>query len=362
MEARAKLLRRLLVLVAVVILSAAAAAHGEMPVVVFDLPLTVECRDVTPGRYEQSYRKKIFEAVVRISPELVGGEEKDLKKLHYEISTEQQMPILSYAPSSQVTSDVAGGTVAIQTDDHHGQLLVHYMVTPALGDGNLTADLNSSKTQYTLLAPKQILVAAGTIERGCGVYYELKPSTQDTLQKQREFACLFEVPATWRADYITVKCNAKGVKRGLLGSSEVDAGEGTLSVGLYRQDDAEAKDVANQLARMQQAHLDQMAGQTKTSKPKAGAGASAASEVFDIAQQAAFRAVTKKVAQESNGYGRGHRVTDEKAGIEKASIDELPIDPPDTGTQFSSAKEAIRKLNGKLASDDSVVGVQDDSK
>ena len=235
----------------------ASVANADQPLVVFDLPLTVECRDVTPQRYEASYRRKIMEAIIKISPQLQEGDEKDLKKLHYEISTEQQMPIVSYAPNSQVTSDVAGGTVAIQTDDHHGQLLVHYLVTPAAGDGRLTGDLNSSHAQYMLLAPKQILVASGTIERGCGVYYELKPSTQDTLQKQREFACLFEVPATWRADFITVKCSAKGIKRNFLMSSEANCGQGVLSVGLYRQDDGEAKEVANQLARRQQACLDQ---------------------------------------------------------------------------------------------------------
>ena len=148
------------------------------------------------------------------------------------------MPISKFAPSSQVTSDIANGAISIQTDDHHGQLLVHYLITPAAGDGKLTADLNASHAQYTLLAPKQILVASGTIERGCGVYYDLKPSTQDTLQKQREFACLFDVPATWRANYLTVRCKAQGLKRGLLGDSEVNCGMGLLSVGLYKQGDA----------------------------------------------------------------------------------------------------------------------------
>ncbi|MGA7702769.1 MAG: hypothetical protein WCB27_24500, partial [Thermoguttaceae bacterium] len=248
---------------ALVVILGAAVADAETPVVVFDLPLTVECRDVTPQRYEASYRRKIFEAVVRISPQLLAGEEKDLKKLHYEISTAQQMPVVSFVPSSQVTSDVADGTIAIQTDDHHGQLLVHYLVTPAAGDGKLTADLNSSHAQYTLLAPKQILVASGTIERGCGVYYDLKPSTQDTLQKQREFACLFDVPATWRANCITVRCKALGVKRGLLGSSDVSCGGGMLSVGLYKQNDAEAMAAAYELGRKQQQFLNQLRADPK---------------------------------------------------------------------------------------------------
>jgi hypothetical protein len=291
-----------------------AVARAETPVVVFDLPLTVECRDVTPQRYEAAYQRKIFEAVVRISPQLQEGEEKDLKKLHYEISTEQQMPVVSYAPSSQVTSDVAGGSIAIQTDDHHGQLLVHYLITPAAGDGTLKADLNSSHAQYMLLAPKQILVASGTIERGCGVYYELKPSTQDTLQKQREFACLFEVPAAWRADYITV------------------------SVGLYRQDDGEAKEVANQLARRQQACLDRKIRPQAMNNFRSTAPAATAS-----AEQAAFDLARERMGQERASVLRGRQ---EKTDL--GSMKDLLGDPEDAGDKLSAAKEAIRKLNGKL--------------
>ena len=315
----------------VLLVLVANVAQAEVPAVVFDLPLTVECRDVTPQRYEASYQRKIFEAVIKISPQLQVGEEKDLKKLHYEISTEQQMPIVSYAPNSQVTSDVANGTVAIQTDDHHGQLLVHYLVTPAAGDGRLTGDLNSSHTQYTLLAPKQLLVASGTIERGCGVYYELKPSTQDTLQKQREFACLFEVPATWRADYITVKCSARGIKRWLLGSSEVDAGQGMLSVGLYRQDDGEAKEVANQLARRQQACLDQRT-KTRNSVRSSQVLAGAAEQMADLMREQMMRS---RASYDQARQG------------DKAQVEEVVSGSEDNGAELSAAKETIRKLNGK---------------
>ena len=118
------------------ILGVTAVAHAEPPLVVFDLPLTVECRDVTPQRYEASYQRKIFEAIIKISPELAAGEEKNLSKLHYEISTDQQMPIVSFAPSSQVTSDIANGAISIQTDDHHGQLLVHSLSRLRRATGN----------------------------------------------------------------------------------------------------------------------------------------------------------------------------------------------------------------------------------
>ena len=318
----------------------AAVANAETPVVVFDLPLTVECRDVTPRRYEANYHRKIFEAVVKISPQLLAGEEKDLKKLHYEISTGQQMPVVSFAPSSQVTSDVAGGTVAIQTDDHHGQLLVHYLVTPAAGDGKLTADLNSSHAQYRLLAPKQILVASGTIERGCGVYYDLKPSTQDTLQKQREFACLFDVPATWRANYITVRCKAQGIKRGLLGSSDVTCGMGLLSVGLYRQNDAEAMAAAYELGKKQQRFLNQLRADPKFAKSE---GSGAMLNALAVAKRVASGGANKSDARRpSTGIGAALQA---QVSEDKSLQAGLSSDTRTAAGEVAAAMKALRKLN-----------------
>ena len=221
-----------------------------------------------------------------------------------------------------MTSDVAGGAIAIQTDDHHGQLLVHYLVTPAAGDGKLIGDSNSSHTQYALLAPKQILVASGTIERGSGVYYDLKPSTQDTLQKQREFACLFDVPANWRANYIIVKCKALGVKRWLLGDSEVNCGTGLLSVGLYKQGDGEAMAAAYELGKSQQKHLNQSPGRHKVAKK-----AAPLPKEFDGAKQK---------------IGASHTAGDLVEATEDKAIQ---AELPSAGDEVAAAKKALRKLN-----------------
>ena len=117
---------------------------------------------------------------------------------------------MSFLPNSEVATDVAGGTIAIQSSEYHGNLSFRYLVMPGTGNGQLRGDLESSHAQYGLLAPKQVLVAAGTIERGCGVYYDLRYSTQDTLERPRDFACLFEVGKNWCADYLTVRCKRSG--------------------------------------------------------------------------------------------------------------------------------------------------------
>lgn len=322
--------------------SSATAAKDRLPQVVFDLPLTVECRDVTPKSYEEFYGKKVFEAVFKISPQLVSGEEKDLKQLHYEISTEQQMPIIGYLPNSQLTSDV-DGSIAIKTSDRQGHLLVHYFFTPTAGDASLRGSLSSSQAQYTLLAPKQILVASGTIQRGCGVYFELRTSTQDTLQKQREYACLFEVPAAWRADYAKVTCTAKGLKRVFTTVTEVHCGVGMLSVGLYRQHDGEAREQADHLARTQQVYLDRLTAETRAKLDKGNKTAWLAA-VMAAADQAAASRSAMKAGSTNEGL---------KAALaspvmeDKRVASELPLDRLTEADGLAKAKEALRRLNGR---------------
>ncbi len=341
----ARALCRVIVLFPAAIAFSASGAAAETPAVLFDIPFTVECRDVTPKGYEDAYKKKVIEAVFRISPQLVAGEESDLKKLHYEITSDRRTPVISYAPSSQVTSDVAGGTIAIQTSKHHGELAVRYFVTPAAGDGMLRGDLESSHAQYALLAPKQLLLAAGTIERGCGVYYELKPSTQDTLRKQRDFACLFEVPQPWRADHVTVKCNARGTKRGFAGltESEVNCGLGMLSVGLYKQDDGEAKELADELARKQQAYLDRLTEDARAKAAKGEAKAAWLSEFVGIVGYVfSNKAVMKaKTGRTQIGSALQAQIA-ESAGVQGS----LPEDSRAAYDEMRAVRDSLRKLNG----------------
>lgn len=321
---------------------AGSPAKAEAPLVVFDLPLTVECRDVTPKDYEDSYRKKVFEAVFKISPQLLAGDEKDLKRLHYEISTEQQMPIVSYLPNSEVASDVAGN-IAIKTSDRHGQLLVHYFFTPAAGDGRLQGDLESSQAQYMLLAPRQLLLATGTIQRGCGVYYDLKPSTQDTLQKQREYACLFEVPAAWRADYAAVSCRARGMKRNLVGAAEVNCGNGMLAVGLYKQNDGEARALAEELARKQQVYLKRLTQETGAALERKNRVDLLAGFLGGLDRVINNRSVMK-AKQASLGVGAALQ---DKMSQDKSLQAQLSADARSAGDELAGAKDALRILNGK---------------
>jgi len=346
------------VFVATVVL-VGAASKAEVPVVGFDVPLISECRDVTPQGFREAYRREIIEAVFKISPQLLAGEEKDWKRLHYEISTEQQMPVVSYLPNAQVATDVVNGTIAIQNSSRHGEISFRYLILPNTGDGNLKGDLESSHAQFGLLAPKQLLIAAGTIERGSGVYFELRQSSQDTLQKQREFACLFDVPLAWRADFVTIRCNAKGTKRGLGGllDSEVACGSGLLCVGLYRRDDGEAREYANMLARKQQAYFSKLAEQAKAPRSSGLVDSLTALDRLlsgtktkaKLSRATAIGAAVQSQIEE----GRLSAVSQEKqAGGLKSIEDDDPLSGVPQGAraalnEMKAAKDELRRMNGK---------------
>jgi hypothetical protein len=347
--------------VATAVVLVGTASRAEVPVVVFDIPLITECRDVTPQGFREAYRREIIEAVFKVSPQLMEGEEKDLKRLHYEISTEQQMPVVNYLPNAEVTTDVVNGTIAIQNSSHHGEVSFRYLILPTTGDGNLTGDLESSHAQFGLLAPKQLLIAAGTIERGCGVYFELRQSSQDTLQKQREFACLFDVPVAWRADAVTIRCNAKGIKRGLGGllDSDVACGSGLLCVGLYKRDDGEARAYADMLARKQQVYFSRLAEQAK--KPRSSGlfnSLTALDRVFSgsktkakISRTTAIGAAVQSQIEE----GQLSAVVQEVGavgGLKAEGDDEGPVSgvPQDARAalnEMKAAKDELRRMNGK---------------
>jgi hypothetical protein len=313
--------------------------RAETPLVVFDVPLSVQCRDVTPRDRQPAYTRKIIEAVFKISPQIYAGEEKDVKRLHYEISTEQQMPVVGFLPNAELATDVAGGTIAIQSSEHRGSLSFRYLILPGTGSGGLKGDLESSRVQYLLLAPKQLLLAAGTIDRGCGVFYDLRASTQDTIQRQREFACLFEVSRAWRADHVTLRCKARGVKYGFAGvtESEADCGAELLCVGLCMTGDDEARAYVEALAKKQQLYLRRLA---------AGAQEARARSADNVLGSAAKLFASRVLRSGGANLRMGAAVAahlDEQKDLRKT----LPAEARDAANELDVVKQSLRRMNGK---------------
>jgi hypothetical protein len=71
---------------------------------------------------------------------------------------------------------------------------------------------------------------------------------------------------------------AFGVKRGLLGNSDITCGMGLLSIGLYRQNDAEAMAAAYEPGKRQQQFLNRL-----RADPKSASGGGSGSQLNALA-------------------------------------------------------------------------------
>jgi hypothetical protein len=193
---------RLLILVfAVAACFPSPVVWSAAPEVTFDIPFTIECRDVTPKGFRETHpSEKIIEAKFRVSMRITKGIEKDIKDLVYVIdSPERRLNVSDFIPRTKLGSEVAGTISIVETAENSlgGALAVKYEAAEATGQ----ASQKKTRTEsYTKLPPKELVLASGTVNREHGVFFKLRPSSDDSLEGMKEFACLFAVPKEWRGD------------------------------------------------------------------------------------------------------------------------------------------------------------------
>ena len=252
-----------------------ATVRAGPPKVGFDVSYSVECHEVTPEESAaRDPQSKIIEARFQMSTLFGRGEESDIEELMYVIwSPEKRLRVVDFEPKTQVESEVTDAIEVIEKGENASSLdgSVNVQISP-LGGVHLAPSAGASKMKkqnlerkYSRLPPKQLLLASGTTSREHGVFFKLKPSSQSSLEGQREFVCLFLVPKGWRGDYAYVDCNAKPRNRSPWTTPE-GGGSRRALVGLYLQGDAEAREAVERLAHAHEAYVG-------ASKSEAGGGA-----------------------------------------------------------------------------------------
>ena len=233
----------------------ATAVCAEAPRVRFDLPHSVACRDVTTDDFAAAFpADRLLEAQLELSTLLEAGNERDLRQFVYRIaSPHRSLQVVDYSPKTTLTTDYVGSIgvekkrertksagIAVTGSWQH--------LLKVTGSGDLGSK-DSSAVRYELAAPLQPLTASGTIQRGCGVYFKLKPSTQASFEGAKSFTLVFRTPVAWRGDYLQVHCEASGIRRGVLRPLDETVGCGTRDffVALYLPTDREARAAANRM-------------------------------------------------------------------------------------------------------------------
>src|SRR5258705_435068 len=85
------------------------------------------------------------------------------------------------------------------------------------------------------LTPLETVAASGTLLRGSSVFFKIKSTPRNLLEGTREYALVLSVPAAWRADYIRVRCEAEGIRRGMVSTfdEQTQCGQREFLASLY---------------------------------------------------------------------------------------------------------------------------------
>lgn len=244
------------------LLIVARSSAAEEMRVAFDIPSKVECHDVTqPACAAAHPTMKVIEARFRISANFVDGGDGSSAEFVYMISSpDMRLKILGFLPDTTLESSAAGDRIEVtdsteSTDAITGDVRVGYSVLSLSGSKNSSTKKTESN-HYQRVAPQNLVLASGTVNRGHGVFYKLRPSHYGSLEGAKEFVILCVVPKTWRGDWCSVICSARTHKKSRLTatSSTAITGIEQAHVGLYMSGDREASELADEMTEVQSAH------------------------------------------------------------------------------------------------------------
>lgn len=235
-------------------------AGSAEPKVVFDIPSKVECIDVTPHKCAAAHPTlKVIEARFRISASFIEGKESSTADFVYMISSpEMRLKVLSFLPNTTLESSTAEDLIEVtdsteNSDSGTGEVKVGYSILN-LGTSKNATSKKTESNHYQKVAPKNLVLASGTINRGHGVLYKLKPSNESSLEGAKEFVLLCVVPKEWRGDWCSVVCSARVNRKTAVSTSVAISGIEQAHVGLYLAGDRHASRLADEMTRLQSEH------------------------------------------------------------------------------------------------------------
>ncbi|MCE9603824.1 MAG: hypothetical protein K8U03_02860 [Planctomycetia bacterium] len=244
---------------AVLFALSAQLARAEDAHVVFDVPDKIECRDVTPVKCAALHPlQKVIEVKFRVSAGLTKGSEESLVDFTYMISGPMlRMKILDYLPNTTLESRYADDRIEVadfseESDTSSREARVAYTIFSLSAVKNQMSR-KTEQNQYEKIAPKALVLASGTMNRGHGVFYKLRPSNSASLEGAKEFSFLAIVPRAWRGDWCTFVCSGRAEKKSVFGNSIVTVGVTKVDVGLHLCGDEQAGNLAARLCTLQQA-------------------------------------------------------------------------------------------------------------
>jgi hypothetical protein len=215
----------------------------------FDTCSLISCRDVTTDEFAATNpHERLVEARFQVTAIVDEGDPpRDMQYTYRFLSPTGRLRVVDYRPRTRQSSAVAGNVSIEKKKESTKTLGVSLSGSfEHLVRGTAGADLgskDSASIRYELKPPMEVVLVAGTIERGTGVYFKMRPSPERSLEGAREFRIVMRVPQSWRGDVMYVRCEAQQNRRGKMDTR----GVARFVVGLYVEGDEQAREAAEQL-------------------------------------------------------------------------------------------------------------------
>jgi hypothetical protein len=167
---------------------------------------------------------------------------------------EDGVSVVDYFPRTETGTDVSTPIQIKRSKESSQSLGVHLDGSYAhIAGGNAAADRGQKdieSVQFDRTAPVQAVSAAGTIERGRGVYFKLRWTATQVLEGEKLFQITLRVPKNWRGALVdvSVRADRNEKKFGGLDQYVATVGSADFVVATYRMGDQESQTRATELA------------------------------------------------------------------------------------------------------------------
>ena len=236
--------------------AATSPARADSPRLQFDVSTTVACRDVTSPEFSATNPdERCMEARFQISLLSQLGPDRAAAELLIRIeSPDAHVQIADYFRKTTLASEFAG-PISVEQHEERAKSIDFKLggQSPAVQAGGSASEQfkTTLHTQGQRLPPMELCAASGTVQRGHGVYFKLKPTSHTSLEGAHEYVLVLRVPASWRGDTLLVNCEAFGLETKFPSPTVTRNrwGARSFTVALYREGDAVAQARATQLVR-----------------------------------------------------------------------------------------------------------------
>ncbi len=221
--------------------------------VTFDMAPAAVARPVTGGPWTVLPGYEAVEVRLQVSTLIDPGLREPVEQLLYRFaSRERQAIVLDYSPRTEMLSAIDGAVEVVITDEatQHVGLNMTGVYPPVKTDACLDQNQkNLQSTKYRQQVKHESVVASGTIDQSRGAYFKLRSAYDRTLEGDKPFSLILQLPLGWQTSTLDVQLQAWGQH----GQSRRPLAAYQTTVALWREGNETARNSALRMAHAVQA-------------------------------------------------------------------------------------------------------------